>query len=121
MAVTIRDRLARSAITAIVGREAELSVLMAMLEAGKPLVTHLHGLSGIGKSALVDLFAAAARTRGAASSAHWPARCRPYAGTATSTTTPGPASADGEISHRILTIGSCRPPTASVGSPASER
>jgi AAA ATPase domain len=65
MAGTIRDRLTRSAVTGIVGREAELSALMAMLEASEPLVIHLHGLSGIGKSALVDAFAAAARARGA--------------------------------------------------------
>jgi hypothetical protein len=51
---------------ALVGRDRELAVLLALLEAGGPQVAYVHGVAGAGKSTLVRAFAARARAAGAA-------------------------------------------------------
>ena len=61
---TIRDRLSRNAQTGLIGREDELSALQQALAAGAPVVIHLHGLPGIGKSALAAAFVEEVRGRG---------------------------------------------------------
>ncbi|HEY0838026.1 MAG TPA: winged helix-turn-helix domain-containing protein [Azospirillum sp.] len=61
----IGDRLLRNAATAILGREREMDVLLRCLDEDAPLVVHVHGLSGIGKTTLMRAFAARARDRGA--------------------------------------------------------
>lgn len=48
-----------------VGRAAELAVLFRCLEEDGPLVVHVHGLVGVGKSTLLSAFVARARARGA--------------------------------------------------------
>jgi hypothetical protein len=60
---TIRDRLSRNAQAQLIGREAELGELQAALAVGTPVVLHVHGLSGIGKSALLAAFAEWSRSR----------------------------------------------------------
>jgi transcriptional regulator/AAA ATPase-like protein len=50
---------------AFVGREVELAVLSQVLGEGGPLVAFVHGVAGIGKSALLKAFARSARERGA--------------------------------------------------------
>ncbi len=47
------------------GRAAELEALLAMLDADAPTIAWVHGLGGIGKSALLRAFASAATVRGA--------------------------------------------------------
>src|SRR4051812_26007483 len=53
MAVSIGDRLARQAATELVGRAKELAILAQLLEPEGPLVYHLHGVGGIGKTSLL--------------------------------------------------------------------
>lgn len=48
-----------------VGRERELDALLAPLAGGGPLVRHIHGVAGIGKTALLAAFAGRARDAGA--------------------------------------------------------
>jgi hypothetical protein len=64
MAVSIGDRLARQAATELVGRAKELALLAQLLEPEGPLVYHLHGVGGIGKTSLLALFAAQSRAQG---------------------------------------------------------
>jgi hypothetical protein len=64
MTQTIRQLLDEQA-TRLVGRDTEMAVLRGMLAAGGPLVVFVHGIAGIGKSALVEAFAVEARTTGA--------------------------------------------------------
>ena len=61
---TIRDRLSRNARTHLVGREDELGVLQRALAEGAPVIVHLHGLPGIGKTALAAAFAEEVRGSG---------------------------------------------------------
>ncbi|HEX6857727.1 MAG TPA: winged helix-turn-helix domain-containing protein [Streptosporangiaceae bacterium] len=51
---------------AVVGRQAERSVLLGLAERDRPLVVAVHGIAGIGKSALLAAFTEDARARGAA-------------------------------------------------------
>jgi predicted alpha/beta-fold hydrolase len=51
---------------AVVGREAERAVLLDLAERDRPLVVAVHGIAGIGKSALLAAFAEDARAHGAA-------------------------------------------------------
>jgi hypothetical protein len=51
--------------SALVGRDRELTALLALLDEGGPLVAVVHGIAGIGKSTLARAFAARARARGA--------------------------------------------------------
>ena len=65
MSGTLRTLLAaRSA--AVVGRQAERAVLLQLAEGDRPLVVAVHGIAGVGKSALLGAFAEDARARGAA-------------------------------------------------------
>jgi hypothetical protein len=59
------DVLSERAVAAFAGRERELAVLLELFDAGGPLVVHVHGIAGIGKSSLLDVFAARARAGGA--------------------------------------------------------
>ncbi|WP_375056566.1 winged helix-turn-helix domain-containing protein [Zobellella sp. DQSA1] len=59
------DVLAHRAQQEFIGRAAELAVLRTALDAEGPRVIHVHGIAGIGKSALLARFAADARAAGA--------------------------------------------------------
>src|SRR5688572_13198508 len=50
----------------LVGRDDEMDILRQLLGDDGPLVVFVHGIAGIGKSALVEAFAAEARVRSAA-------------------------------------------------------
>src|SRR5690348_18502814 len=65
MPETIRDRLSRNAQAQLIGRDAELGELREALVVGTPVVFHVHGLPGIGKSALLAAFAEWSRSRAA--------------------------------------------------------
>ncbi|MBM3740993.1 MAG: ATP-binding protein, partial [Acidobacteria bacterium] len=58
--------LARQASAAFVGRERELQLLAESASGGGPVLTWIHGLPGIGKSALLREFAARATAAGSA-------------------------------------------------------
>ena len=64
MALTLGALLQERA-GAIAGRERERALLGELLEDGGPVAAYLHGLAGIGKSALLHAFAADARAAGA--------------------------------------------------------
>ena len=64
MARLMRDILANRRIAGFVGREEELSLLLGFLENDAPVVIHLHGIAGIGKSSLMEGYAAQARSMG---------------------------------------------------------
>lgn len=59
------DLLAAHAHQTFVGRRTELTTLGTMLEPQGPRVVHVHGIAGIGKSALLAHFANLARAEGA--------------------------------------------------------
>jgi len=61
----VKDLLAQTARETFVGRASELSILGSLLGEG-PRVVFLHGIAGVGKSALLSVFAEAARSQGAA-------------------------------------------------------
>ncbi|MFW6192120.1 MAG: winged helix-turn-helix domain-containing protein [Gemmatimonadota bacterium] len=61
----VRDRIDRRVPEAVVGRDREVESLLACLEPGGPVVSFVHGIPGIGKSALLQAFEARARTAGA--------------------------------------------------------
>ena len=61
---TIRDRLSTNARAHLIGREHELRALRQALANGTPVVIHLHGLPGIGKSALAAAFVQDVRGNG---------------------------------------------------------
>lgn len=65
MSGTLRTLLGARA-AAVVGRSAERAVLLDLAERDRPLVVAVHGIAGIGKSALLAAFAEDARTHGAA-------------------------------------------------------
>jgi len=60
----VSDLLAQRAADSFVGREPEMSILLGSLAADGPLVLYVHGPPGIGKSSLLELFAARARSDG---------------------------------------------------------
>jgi hypothetical protein len=62
---TVRDRIDRRVPEAVLGRDAELEALLACLGPEGPVVTFVHGIPGIGKSALLEAFAVRAREAGA--------------------------------------------------------
>ncbi len=62
---TIRDRLSLNARAQLIGRVDELGALRQAFAAGAPIVVHLHGLPGIGKSAVAAAFAEEVRSNGA--------------------------------------------------------
>jgi Transcriptional regulatory protein, C terminal/AAA ATPase domain len=61
----IRDHLARQAAEGLIGRAEESAALLQCLEPGGPHVVHVHGVAGMGKSSLLEAFAAEARSGGA--------------------------------------------------------
>ncbi len=65
MSGTLRTLLGARA-AAVVGRHAERAVLLDLVERDRPLVVAVHGIAGIGKSALLAAFAEDARAHGAA-------------------------------------------------------
>src|SRR5688500_6974564 len=65
MTRTIRDILAQHVAEGFVGRAEELDCLLGHLQESAPLVVHVHGIGGIGKSSLLEAFATLARARGA--------------------------------------------------------
>src|SRR5215471_1909537 len=65
MSGTLRTLLGARA-AAVVGRRHERAVLLDLAERDRPLVAAVHGIAGIGKSALLAAFAEDARARGAA-------------------------------------------------------
>jgi DNA-binding response OmpR family regulator len=65
MSETLRTLLGARA-AAVVGRQAERAVLLELTEHDRPLVVAVHGIAGIGKSALLAAFAEDARAHGAA-------------------------------------------------------
>jgi hypothetical protein len=64
MSGTLRTLLGARA-AAVVGRQAERAVLLDLAERDRPLVVAVHGIAGIGKSALLAAFAEDARAHGA--------------------------------------------------------
>jgi hypothetical protein len=60
----MRDMLARQASEDFVGRRDEMAVLLDTLERDSPVVVHIHGIGGIGKTRLLDAVAHQARARG---------------------------------------------------------
>ncbi|MDP6715331.1 MAG: ATP-binding protein [SAR202 cluster bacterium] len=59
---TIRDMLAQRASLGFVGREKEMVILDRLLKRDGPVVMHIHGLAGIGKTTLLRAFAARAQS-----------------------------------------------------------
>jgi hypothetical protein len=64
MATTLQARLDGRART-LIGRSREQASLRAAIHGDGPVVTHLHGIGGVGKSALLRWLAAEARAEGA--------------------------------------------------------
>ena len=64
MSGTLRTLLGARA-AAVVGRQVERAVLLELVECDRPLVVAVHGIAGIGKSALLAAFAEDARAHGA--------------------------------------------------------
>ncbi len=60
----MKDLLAQRAIENFVGRTKEMTSLLQCLEDEFPLVMHIHGIGGVGKSALVQAFSAQAQEQG---------------------------------------------------------
>jgi hypothetical protein len=65
MAKSLESRLSRHASQTFVGREAELRSILEVLEDEGPIVVHLSGIAGVGKSTLLSTFAGQAREGGA--------------------------------------------------------
>lgn len=61
MTQTIRDVLAQRASYGFVGREKEMAIMDGLLKQDGPIVMHVHGLAGIGKTTLLGAFAARIR------------------------------------------------------------
>ena len=64
MTQTVRQLMDDQA-AGLIGRDGEMAILRQTLDRGGPLVVFVHGIAGIGKTALVEAFALEARTRGA--------------------------------------------------------
>ena len=58
------DILSERALAHFAGREREMSTLLGLFEKGGPLVVHVHGVAGIGKSSLLQAFVGRARAQG---------------------------------------------------------
>src|SRR5450432_2452909 len=63
MTHTVRQLMDEQAI-GLVGRDEEMAVLRQMLGESGPLVVFVHGIAGIGKTALIEAFAVEARAWG---------------------------------------------------------
>ena len=64
MAVPLEDRLERRAVETLAGRRAELERLEAFALGDEPLVMHIQGIPGIGKTHLLSALAASIRANG---------------------------------------------------------
>ncbi len=58
------DILMERARAHFAGREREVDTLLGLFEKGGPLVVHVHGVAGIGKSSLLEAFAGRTRAQG---------------------------------------------------------
>ncbi|MBI2859344.1 MAG: winged helix-turn-helix domain-containing protein [Chloroflexi bacterium] len=65
MSQRVGDLLKRRANESFVGRKNETAALLTMLAEDGPIVMFVHGIAGIGKSRLLDVFLEEARERGA--------------------------------------------------------
>ena len=63
MSTSIKDRLARAQRSSFVGRARELDSLQRCLDEDGPVLSFVHGIGGIGKSALLDAFEVRLRER----------------------------------------------------------
>src|SRR5580704_6383199 len=61
----VRELLDRRIVGSFVGRTEELGSLLEVLTDAGPVVVHLHGIAGVGKSRLLGAFAERARAEGA--------------------------------------------------------
>jgi hypothetical protein len=61
----MKDLLAQRALENFIGRTKEMESLLKCLEDEYPLVVHIHGIGGVGKSALVQAFSMRAQEQGA--------------------------------------------------------
>src|SRR5215471_15903145 len=61
----IRDWLSQQATQKFVGRRQEIEQLLYLVSDGKIPVIFVHGIGGIGKSSLLNVFAVEAQARGA--------------------------------------------------------
>jgi AAA ATPase-like protein len=58
------DLVSERALAAFAGREREVKALLELFEKGGPLALYVHGVAGIGKSSLLEVFAARVRASG---------------------------------------------------------
>lgn len=58
------DMVSERAVATFAGRAMELEALLHLLEQGGPLALYIHGVAGIGKSSLLDVFATRVRKAG---------------------------------------------------------
>jgi predicted ATPase len=58
------DIVSERALAAFAGREREVKALLELFEKGGPLALYVHGVAGIGKSSLLEVFAARVRASG---------------------------------------------------------
>src|SRR6187397_453751 len=58
------DIVSERALAAFAGRAREIDVLLQLFEQGGPLALYVHGVAGIGKSSLLEAFAARVRATG---------------------------------------------------------
>jgi hypothetical protein len=61
----MKDLLTRRVIENFIGRAREMETLLKCMEEDYPLVVHIHGIGGVGKSALVQAFSIRAQEQGA--------------------------------------------------------
>lgn len=65
MSPRMSDRLRQRAMAGFVGRTDERAILLDTLQEGGPLVVFVHGIAGVGKTSLLEMFASQARVEGA--------------------------------------------------------
>ncbi len=65
MSRRVKDLLAQRALENFIGRTNEMTTLLQCLDDEYPLVVHIHGIGGVGKSALVQAFSIKAKHQGA--------------------------------------------------------
>ena len=58
------DIVSERAMATFTGRARELEALLHLFEQGGPLALYIHGVAGIGKSSLLDVFATRVRKAG---------------------------------------------------------